>query len=101
MAAKSAQRERDSIGDVVKRVEELVALATKNPEEEEARSAAVKAARLMQEHGLMCVSREDVERAKTVMGDAQEIIARAKKEKTTQMAIGAAIGLFLGKKGLF
>ena len=96
MAAKGATAK--SPEDILEKVEKLVALASSAPEEE-ARTAAVTAAMLMHEHKLVCVPREVLERAKTVIGDAEKLVARAKSENRQQLLIGGLVGLFLAKKG--
>jgi hypothetical protein len=90
----AAKTKGDTQQNIVEKVQKLVALATSD-NEEEARTAAVQAARLMSEHKLVVVPKEDVERAQAFVAGVQK---RAKEEKMSNMALGAVLGVFLSKK---
>jgi len=86
------------IDDVLKRVGDLIAL-TNNPNEEEARTAAVKATALMREHRLVLVPESEIERVKTVIGEAQALAAKHQQEGNQRMMLAGLAGFFLGGKG--
>jgi Protein of unknown function (DUF2786) len=85
---------------VVKKVQDLIELATSD-NEDEARTAALTAIRLMREHQLVCVDRamlEAIEQAKKVVEGANALMVQAKGEATQKMMIGAGIGFLLAKQ---
>lgn len=107
MAAKNGQKtdngERESNGDVAKatqRVTELVALAQQD-NENEARTAAMAAVRLMAKHELVVIPKGQLEEVQAVVEKAKKLAKRAKDEKTKNLVVGALLGsVFLGKGGL-
>lgn len=86
--------------DVVEKVMHLGKLALSEEEDgestEEARTAAVKALRLMKENDLVVMPRAEVE--KVIAGKKELAEAEAKANKNLLM--GLAIGFFGGKGGL-
>lgn len=86
--------------DVLEKVAKLIAL-TENDSEEEARTSALTAARLIRENDLTVVSKSDLEEIKKATEDAKRALARAERaEKKGQqnMIIGALAGAFLAKR---
>jgi hypothetical protein len=94
MAAKTAAQKPQ---DVIEKVQNLVALA-QSDNENEARNAALSAVRLMTEHKLAVVPQEDLEKAKAFVENAQKLLATAKDKKTQNMMMGAALGFFAAKR---
>lgn len=88
---------RESSRDALEKVQKLIRLATSD-NEEEARSAAIQATRLMKEHELVLVPRSEIERIEKVIGEAQSLAASSKQESMQKMMLGALAGyLFAGK----
>jgi hypothetical protein len=86
-----------STHEVLEKVQKLVRLAASD-NEEEARTAAMQATRLMKEHELVLVPRSEIERIEKVIGDARELATTSKGEATQKMMIGALAGFFFAKK---
>ena len=85
--------------EVLEKVGKLVALA-QSENEEEARNAAITATRLMKEHKLVLVPQLEIDRIKTVIGEATALAKRHEGEATQKMLIGALAGFMVGKKGM-
>lgn len=84
--------------EVLDRVGKLVALA-QSDNEEEARTAAMTATRLMKEHKLVVIPQSEIDRIKTVIGEANQLAARYQGEANQKMMIGALAGfMFAGMK---
>lgn len=82
---------------VLERVAQLVRLA-QSDNEEEARTAAMQATRMMKEHRLVLIPESEIERVKKVVGDAQSLARQHEQTGTRNLAIGAVVGLMLGGK---
>jgi hypothetical protein len=85
--------------DVLQTVQKLVKLA-QSENEEEARTAALTATRLMQEHRLVLVPQDELERVNRVIGEARELAEKYKGDKTQNMLVGALCGFMAAKQGL-
>lgn len=87
--------------EAVETVQKLVALAqsTENGEStQEARNAAVKAIKLMQENDLVVVAKADMEAAAKAVEGVENLRKRVKKAKQDGMVLGALGALiFKGK----
>jgi|HubBroStandDraft_5_1064220.scaffolds.fasta_scaffold572190_2 cobalamin biosynthesis protein CbiD len=81
----------------LEKVGNLIKLAN-GADDEEARTAAIQAAKMMKEHELVLVPRSELERVQKVVQGAQALQATMQKEKLQNMAIGAMAGVFLGKQ---
>lgn len=79
---------------IIEKVTKLVTLA-QSAGEEEARTAAMQAVKLMHEHKLTPIPQEDLERAMKFVEGAKELANKNSSQKKKDMAIGAAIGFFL------
>jgi hypothetical protein len=93
--------------EVLDRVGALISLAQSNPDDEEARTAAMQATRMMKEHELVLVPKSEIERVKRVIGEAQTLARQTTEGANQKMLLGALAGFFiggggglLGKKGL-
>lgn len=84
--------------EVLEKVGKLITLS-QSDNEEEARTAAMQATRLMKEHKLVLVPQSEIDRIKTVIGDANALAKRYEGEATQKMLIGALAGFMVGKKG--
>lgn len=84
--------------EVLETVGKLIALSHSD-NGEEARTAAMKATRLMKEHKLVLVPQSEIDRIKKVIGDAQALATKQEGEATQKMMIGALAGFLIGKKG--
>lgn len=82
---------------VLKRVSDLVRLA-QDGETEEARTAAMQATRLMREHKLFIVPESEIQRIRTVIGDATALAEQHEREGTQKLLIGAVLGALVGRK---
>jgi Protein of unknown function (DUF2786) len=81
--------------EILDRVGKLVALA-QSDNEEEARSAAVQATRLMKDHRLVLVPQSEIDRIKTVIGEAQALAQKHESSATQKMMLGALAGFLVG-----
>lgn len=81
---------------VLQKVGDLVRLAN-SADEEEARTAAIQATKLMKEHELMLVPRSELERIKTMVSGANALAKQYKDEAQQKMLIGALAGLAAAK----
>jgi hypothetical protein len=91
MAAKEKTKDPQA---VVEKVQKLVALAA-SADEDEARTAAMQAVRLMSEHELVCIPRSYVEGVKDHVDAAiRDVRAKAEKDKM----IWGVLGFLLSKK---
>jgi Protein of unknown function (DUF2786) len=89
----SSKEKRDPQA-VVEKVQKLVALAA-SAEEDEARTAAMQAVRLMTEHELVCIPRSYVEGVKEHVDAAiRDVRAKADRDKM----IWGVLGFLLSKK---
>jgi Protein of unknown function (DUF2786) len=80
--------------DVLEKVGKLVALA-QSDNEEEARTAAMQATRLMKEHKLVVVPLSEIERIQKVVGEANALAKKYEGEGTKKMLLGAMAGYML------
>jgi hypothetical protein len=80
--------------DVLEKVGKLVALA-QSDNEEEARTAAMQATRLMREHKLVVVPLAEIERIKVMVGEANALAKKYEGEGTRKMMLGALAGYML------
>jgi hypothetical protein len=85
--------------DILERVGKLVALA-QSDNEEEARTAAMQATRLMKEHKLVVMPLSELERVQKTIGDATALAKKYEKDATQKMVLGALAGYMFGNKGL-
>ncbi len=83
--------------DVLEKVGKLIRLS-QSDNEEEARTAAMTATRLMSEHKLVCVPLAEIERVQKLIEGAQTLAKTAAAEGQQKMMLGAAIGFMLSKK---
>lgn len=74
----------------------LLALAQdESASEEEARTSALQAARLMKENDLQLIAGKDLREAEKVVREAERIVKANRGDHKKQLAIGAAIGFIL------
>jgi hypothetical protein len=85
--------------DILDKVGKLVALA-QSDNEEEARTAAMQATRLMKEHRLVVMPLSELERVQKSIGEATALAAKHQKDATQKMMLGALAGYMFGNKGL-
>jgi hypothetical protein len=85
--------------DIVERVQNLCRQA-QSDNENEARTAALLAVRLMNEHELSFVPKAELDKAMKAIEGAQVLAKQAKAENTKNMLLGGLIGAFVGKKFL-
>jgi Protein of unknown function (DUF2786) len=82
-------------------IQKLILLANDESNEEEARTAAVQACRLMKSEGLQVVSVTDLEEAEKRMREASVVAGRAAasaaSERKKNMVMGAALGFAISK----
>jgi hypothetical protein len=96
----SAERAKTDQDKVLERVAQLVSLA-QSDNEEEARTAAMQATRMMKEHRLVLIPEAEIERVKKVVGEAQALARTHEQGGTQKMMLGAVVGFLLGGgKGL-
>lgn len=82
----------------VERVQDLVRLASdKATSEQEARTAALTAVRLMQEEGLTVVSAVDLEDVRKRIDGARIKLRKAEEKANQKMMLGAIGGLFAAR----
>ena len=88
---------------VLKRVTALIqrAQSPTDEDDEEARSAAMQAARMLKEHQLVVVPKTEIERVEAAIRHAHDIAKKSKDEAQQKLIMGVLGGLMLGKKGLF
>jgi len=90
----AASKEKKDPQVIVEKVQKLVALAN-GADEDEARTAAMQAVRLMAEHELVCIPRSYVEGVKDHVERAlSEVRAKAEKDKM----LWGVLGFFAAKK---
>jgi hypothetical protein len=82
----------DDNDKTVETVQKLLALAQDESNEQEARSAAVKAVRLMKESNLQVVASSELERMQKVVGEARDMVIESKKESRKNMVLGGLLG---------
>lgn len=85
--------------DVLKKVQDLIKLS-QSDNEDEARTAAMQATRLMAQHQLVLVPQSELDRVNSAVRDLQEKVTKAKDDHTKQLLIGAALGFAAAGKGL-
>jgi hypothetical protein len=85
----------------VETVQSLIAGALDEENEEESRSKAVQALRMLKKHDLRIVSGADMQAAERAVEQARKIAEEAKSESRKNMLIGGALGYFLSKGKLF
>lgn len=86
--------------EVLEKVGNLIRLS-QSPNEEEARTAAMQATRLMAKHKLVLVPLSEIQRVKERIAGAEALAKEQKDAKMQNMLLGAAAGFFAAKKGLF
>jgi Protein of unknown function (DUF2786) len=86
--------------DVLQKVGALIKLS-KSDNEEEARTAAMQATRLMAEHKLVLVPQAELERVQKVIGESVALAKKYESEGRNKMLLGAALGFAASKQGLF
>jgi hypothetical protein len=91
----------DDSKKTVETVQKLLALAEDESNAEEARTAAVKAIRLMKEHDLKVVSGAQLDAAEKVVAEARALVAESKRENRQNLFVGGLMGYLLSKGGLF
>ena len=82
---------------IVEKVEKLVNLAL-DEDTEEARTAAMKAIKLIDEHKLTFITPEQLESARKAIEGARELAKRGSEERMQNILLGAALGYFGGKQ---
>ncbi len=85
--------------DDLERVGKLLALG-RSGDTEEARTAAIKAVQLMKDYQLVLVPQAEIDRIKTVVGEATALAAKSESESTQKMVLSALAGFLLAKKGI-
>jgi hypothetical protein len=98
MATKSKP---DSGKQIIDRVQKLVNLAQSVEDgepTEEARTAAIQAVRLMNEHQLTVVPQVELENVQKVIAGAQAAMRKASSERTKNIAIGFGLSMLFGGK---
>ena len=80
---------------MLEKVGNLIKLAN-GQDNEEARTAAMQATKLMKEHELVLVPKSEIDRIQKVVEGAQALQQTMQKEKLQNMALGALAGVFLG-----
>lgn len=83
--------------EVIGKVNKLISLA-QSDNEDEARNAALQAVRLMSEHKLSLVPKDDLDRAMKFVEGAREMARVAKEEGLKKLALGAVMGALLAKR---
>jgi len=85
----------------LQRVSDLIKLANDGDEEsEEARTAAVKAARLIKDNKLVLVPQSELERVERQIEGVRNALAKNDSDKTMHMAMAAVAGFFAAKRGM-
>lgn len=85
--------------DVLDRVGKLISLA-QSDNEEEARTAAMQATRMMREHKLVLVPESEIVRITKMVGEAGALAKKYEGEAQKKMIIGALAGYLFANKGL-
>jgi len=85
--------------DVLKKVGDLIKLS-QSDNEEEARTAAMQATRMMKEHHLVLVPQAELERVQKVVGDVRALAKKYEGESQQKMLMGALLGFVAAKNGL-
>lgn len=85
--------------DVLKKVHDLIKLS-QSDNEDEARTAAMQATRLMAQHQLVLVPQSELDRVNEAVRDMQRKMDEAKDDGTKRMLIGAVLGFAAAGKGL-
>lgn len=85
--------------DVLKKVGALIKLA-QSDNEEEARTAAMTATKMMAEHKLVLVPQAEIDRIQTTIGEMRKASAKFESEGQQKMLIGALLGFVVSKQGL-
>ncbi len=93
---KTAKKQQPEAEDVTEKVQQLVALATDNDNENEATNAALAAVRLMQEHDLTVLPKRDLEAAQNVINGARELVKKAEEKANGKLVMGVIAGMLLG-----
>ena len=88
---------------VLKRVTALIqrAQSPTGEDDEEARTSAMQAARMLKDHQLVVVPKSEIERVEQAIRHAHEIAKKSKDEAQQKLIMGVLGGLMLGKKGVF
>jgi hypothetical protein len=80
----------------MQKVSKLLALAN-DGDDEENRTAAIKAVSLMKQYNLVLVPKERIEEVRKMVGDAQALAKKYEGEKKQGMMLGALAGFMMGK----
>lgn len=81
--------------EIVERAQKLVALA-QDDDTEEGRNAAMQVVRLMTQHDLVLIPKDEAERAMRVIEGAKDLAARVQKERMNGMILGGLLGFTMG-----
>jgi hypothetical protein len=91
--------ESKTVEKTIETIQKLVTLAVTEEDgqpTEEARTAAVTAAKMIHDNELVCVPKADMDRALKLVEGARDLARRTKAEGQKNMLIGAALGFFVG-----
>ena len=91
----------EATAKALRKVTDLVALAHNTETEDEARSAALTAVKLMAEHRLCVIPETEVERLRRLITNMQEAKKVSGDEKMKQLGIGFVAGMMLSKGKFF
>lgn len=91
----------ENTAKALRKVTDLVRLAHDNTNEDEARTAALTAVKLMAEHKLCVIPESEVERLRRLITDMAEARKVSGDEKMKQLGIGFVAGMVLSKSKLF
>lgn len=91
----------ENTAKALRKVTDLVRLAHDNSNEDEARTAALTAVKLMAEHKLCVIPETEVERLRRLITDMQEARKVSGEEKMKQLGLGFVAGMMLSKSKLF
>lgn len=93
---KNTRKPKDA-ADVMSKVRDLAALALSD-DEEEARTAAVQAIRLLKKHEIVMLPKTELERLISRVEGAAQLEKVAKQEKLQNILMGALGGMLFGSK---
>lgn len=91
----------EATAKALRKVTDLVRLAHDNSNEDEARSAALTAVKLMAEHRLCVIPESEVERLRRLITNMQESRKVSGEEKLKQLGLGFVAGMMLSKGKFF
>ncbi|HBZ69303.1 MAG TPA: hypothetical protein DEP35_06005 [Deltaproteobacteria bacterium] len=90
--------DQEKLAKELAQVAALVKLANDNPKSEESRTAAIKLAQKIKENRLVMIPESEIERVKTMVGEAKELTERHSQSKMQDMFFGGIIGAMLSKQ---